>query len=440
MEKPGWRSFRVAAGSLVALAEMPQPDAAVGGAGGERPALRDPALGRRGRERRDPPDGGGVREKPPNGEGVGNRRAAVDRRARVPQKHASVRVRDGEHGAARVERARDGVGEGDAGRGLGRRRRGSPATGQTAFAAPRLGSIGSGKCAPVRERPPFEDAHDAVARGHGDVGAADGHGPTPTDPRVDPTLHAFAPPKHAQDTLLGQGVQRVAVAKNLRRIRHRGVAFKPRSRFQTGEVVGLASLLPVGARARRAHGDPRVRRVTPDVDVLGPALDQPEDSLVRAAARQLAILGVKRTRLVVRTSRRHGPHLEVSYSRGHESGAGRVERYGAKVAGGVVGAKVSRQARPLAPVPERDVPVVVRSQRQHPGVVARAERDGDDAVPVPSENGERAAGVGAPDDGGGLMAALASRDEGSGDCFVTFAHAGECDAREWLAAVVARAR
>ena len=410
MEKPGW-SFPVAAGSLVALAEMPQPDAAVGGTGGERPARRDAALGRRGRERRDPPDGGGVREKALNGDG--NRRAAVDRRARVPQKHASVRVRDGEHGAARVERARDGVGEGDAGRGLGRRRRRGN---QTAFVAPRLGSIGPGKRAPVGERSPLEDAHDAVARGHGDVGPTDGHRTAPTDPRVDPTLDAFAPSKHAQDTLLGQGVQRVAVAKRVRRIRRRVVA------------------PGVGVRARRAHGDPRVRRVAPDVDVLGPALDQPEDSLVlRAAARQLAILGVKRTRLVVRTPRWHGPHLEVSHSRRHERGAGRVERYGAKVAGGVVGAKVSRQARPLAPVPERDVPVVVRSQRQHPGVVARAERDGDDAVPVPSENGERAAGVGAPDDGGGLMAALASRDEGSGDCFVTFAHAGECDARERLA-------
>ena len=63
------RMFPVAAaGSVVALSEMPQPDAAVGGARGERPARRDPALGRRGRERRDPPDGGGVREKAPNGE------------------------------------------------------------------------------------------------------------------------------------------------------------------------------------------------------------------------------------------------------------------------------------------------------------------------------------------------------------------------------------
>ena len=53
-ETDGSSSYAVARldASLVALAEMPQPDAAVGGAGGERPALRDPALGRRGRERR----------------------------------------------------------------------------------------------------------------------------------------------------------------------------------------------------------------------------------------------------------------------------------------------------------------------------------------------------------------------------------------------------
>ena len=50
--------------------EMPQPDAAVGGASGERPARRHPALARRIRERRHPPDGGGVREKAPNGCGV----------------------------------------------------------------------------------------------------------------------------------------------------------------------------------------------------------------------------------------------------------------------------------------------------------------------------------------------------------------------------------
>ena len=294
-----------------------------------------------------------------------------------------------------------------------------------------LGSIWPGKRAPVGERSPLEDAHDAVARGHGDVRSADGHGPAPTDPRVDPTLDAFAPPKHAQDPFLGEGIQRVVVGKRIRRI--------VRRRIVAGR--GLTALPVRARRARRAHGDPRVRRVTPHVRILGPALDQPEDSLVvRAAPRQLAVLGVKLGAIVVRVSRWHCPHLEVSRPRRHERGAGRVERYRAKVAGRVVRAKVPRQARSLAPVPERDVPVVVRSERQNLGVVARAEGDGLDAVPVPSKHGERAAGFGAPDDGGGLMAALAGGDEGSGDCFVTFARAGECDARERLAAAGRRAR
>ena len=302
-----------------------------------------------------------------------------------------------------------------------------------------VGSIGPGKRAPVGERSPLEEAHDAVARGHGDVGPRpDGHGTAPTDPRVDPTLDAFAAPKHAQDPLLGEGVHRVVVGKFiLGRIPvgvvDPGVRRRRRERRRSADLVLLGRL---SRHHRRAHGDPGVRRVTTDVRILGPALDQPKHGALVGdvvGTRQFAILGVK-LELVVRTALGvHGPHLEVRRPRRHERGAGGSdERRGSKKAGGVARAKVSSEARRVAPVPERHVPVVVRSQRQHPRVVARAERDGLDAVPVPSQNGERGAGVDVPDDGGWLVASFAGGDEGSGA-------GGEGDARERLAAAGARA-
>ena len=193
-------------------------------------------------------------------------------------------------------------------------------------------------------------------------------------------------------------------------------------------------------RWRRAHRDPGVRRVTSHVGGLRSALHQPENLTVGLAA-QPAVLGVKLGLVVVRVwagpggIRADAPRLQVRRPRGDERIAVGVESDGPETPGrNVVAAKVPSQVDAIPPIPQRHVAVVVGSQRHDPAVIVPgAERDGFHAVPVPAEDGEGLAGLGAPHHSRGLVALLASRDESS-------ACAREGDGDEGLAAALRSGR
>ena len=166
-----------------------------------------------------------------------------------------------------------------------------------------------------------------------------------------------------------------------------------------------------------AHTATHVCDVDPHVRILGPALTNPKTRLLFAAPRQLAVLGVKLGAIVVRVSGAHGPHLEVSRS----AVTNAVPVASNDTARRWPDASCAKSASPArsSPVPERDVarrcPLRASEPwRRRSGRRRRTRRR------TCAPEARRARGrIRRSRRRRRLMAALASRDEGSDDCFVT---------------------